>query len=329
MCKPRSTVILNLFCWSALTLVAMSLPVSGQEKIEDQKVFSGPQPGEKLPPLKARIIELLNDVGIPAPEQRMHEYPHQLSGGMKQRVMIATALAGEPDLLIADEPTTALDVTIQAQVLDLIRRLQKQRGMAVLLITHDLGVVAQMADRVAVMYAGQIVEQANSDEFFSHPRHPYSERLFASLPSTGKRGQRLAMIAGSVPSLRQNFTACRFVERCTHAWDLCREQAPAWHAFTHEDGMRCHLGDEQIPADDQAQTLIQDDNDVVHQSNDLSVKGLRVHFPILKGVFKHTVGHVRAVDGVDIETIGAGRRALQHCQTSAGCYPYTPASSIP
>jgi len=150
-----------------------------------------------------RSMELLRAVGIPDPAQRIKEYPHQLSGGMKQRVMIAIALAGEPELLIADEPTTALDVTIQAQILDLLKDIQRKTGMAILLITHDLGVVAQMADHVAVMYAGQIVETASREQFFNDTRHPYTRKLFEALPSDQKREQKLTVIKGSVPPMNQ------------------------------------------------------------------------------------------------------------------------------
>lgn len=176
-----------------------------------------------------RILEILNQVGIPDAVQRMHEYPFQFSGGMKQRVMIAMALAGEPELLIADEPTTALDVTIQAQVLDLMRNLQQRSGMAILLITHDLGVVAEMAHRVAVMYAGEIIESATREAFFKTPLHPYSKKLFASLPGKYSREQGLAVISGNVPSLSQTFTGCRFADRCDYAWDLCHQKIPLWN----------------------------------------------------------------------------------------------------
>src|SRR5690242_10094752 len=163
-----------------------------------------------------RILEILNQVGIPDPARRMSEYPFQFSGGMKQRVMIAMALAGEPELLIADEPTTALDVTIQAQVLELLRTLQQRDGMAILLITHDLGVAAEMAHKVAVMYAGEIVETASRVQFFQRPAHPYSQKLFASLPGKARRreGLPLAAIRGNVPPLSREFTGCRFAERC-------------------------------------------------------------------------------------------------------------------
>ncbi|MBU2479390.1 MAG: ABC transporter ATP-binding protein, partial [Gammaproteobacteria bacterium] len=161
--------------------------------------------------LKARCIELLDAVGISDAAERLGDYPHQLSGGMMQRVMIAMALAGDPELLIADEPTTALDVTIQAQILQLLASLQQARGMALLLITHDLGVAAQMADRVAVMYAGQIVEQGPHEAFFHAPAHPYTQMLFRAQPDVEQRGQVLAAIPGQVPSLTTNILGCRFV----------------------------------------------------------------------------------------------------------------------
>ena len=148
-----------------------------------------------------RMLELLRQVGIADPERRLGEYPFQLSGGMKQRVMIAIALAGEPQLLIADEPTTALDVTVQAQILDLLAGLQAERGMGMLLITHDLGVVARMAHRIGVMYAGELVEVASREEFFTRPRHPYTQALFAALPEVSRRGLKLTTIPGQVPSL--------------------------------------------------------------------------------------------------------------------------------
>src|SRR6266404_4158979 len=191
--------------------------------------------------VNARVIELLNAVGIPDPAGRVHEYPFQLSGGMKQRVMIAIALACEPSLLIADEPTTALDVTIQAQVLDLLRSLQKRMGMSILLITHDLGVVSEMAHHVAVMYAGEIVELARREDFFRNPAHPYSRKLFASMPDRQTRDRTLAVIRGRVPSLSGEFHGCRFADRCDYAWDLCRETIPAWAPIAEGHGARCHL----------------------------------------------------------------------------------------
>ena len=173
-----------------------------------------------------RVIETLDLVGIPDPVMRANEYPHRLSGGMRQRAMIAMALACEPRLLIADEPTTALDVTIQAQILDLIGDLKRQLGMGVLLITHDLGVVAQHAQRVAVMYAGRIVEQAPIVELFADPRHPYTRGLIASIPKGGAEPQRLLEIAGMVPALTDMPTGCAFAPRCGHAMDRCRAEQP-------------------------------------------------------------------------------------------------------
>lgn len=170
----------------------------------------------------ARAVELLTDVGIPSPELRLNDYPHQLSGGMRQRVMIAMALSAEPDLLIADEPTTALDVTVQAQILALIQRLQAERGMAVIFITHDLGVVAQICQRVAVMYAGRIVEQGSVKTLFQNPKHPYTQGLFDSIPHLDREPLTpLPTIEGQVPSPFDMPPGCRFAPRCAKATDRC------------------------------------------------------------------------------------------------------------
>lgn len=177
---------------------------------------------------KTKAIEMLRLVGIPAPEQRVDEYPHQLSGGMRQRVMIAIALSCNPSLLIADEPTTALDVTIQAQILDLISGLQKKLGMAMIMITHDLGVVAEVCDYVVVMYAGKVVEQGSVQDIFAKPSHPYTKGLLNSLPSYGgqaKKG-RLATIAGLVPSLTDLPKGCRFQDRCFKRAEKCSSEEP-------------------------------------------------------------------------------------------------------
>jgi peptide/nickel transport system ATP-binding protein len=251
-----------------------------------------------------RVLELLRAVGIADPERRVGEYPHQLSGGMKQRVMIAMALAGDPELLIADEPTTALDVTIQAQVLRLLKDLQRETGMAVLLITHDLGVVAETADRLAVMYAGQIVETAPVSEFFARPAHPYSAKLMASLPAPEKRAGSLAVIPGRVPSLDKPFQGCRFADRCDRVTDRCRDHEPDWQSPSPGHRVRCHLWDAgDAPADQEAQDPAP--NGSVPQEGRgrpvLRVGGLKVHFPIHKGVFRRVVGHVKAVDGVSME----------------------------
>lgn len=261
---------------------------------------------------RERVIELLDAVGIPDSDQRYNEYPHQLSGGMKQRIMIAIALAGEPDLLIADEPTTALDVTIQAQVLDLMRKLQKDTGMAILLITHDLGVVSEMADRVAVMYAGQIVEEADRAEFFANPKHPYSKKLFESLPDMEKRGQRLAVIPGHVPSLATIFQGCRFVDRCEHSLDSCQTELPVWTQLDASAGVRCLLHetnkgfsfsqfDETKPEAEQRSVVPESAQQIL-----LDVDGLKVHFPIHKGLLRRVVNNVKAVDDVAL-SIPAGR----------------------
>ncbi|MEM6674852.1 MAG: ABC transporter ATP-binding protein [Planctomycetota bacterium] len=175
---------------------------------------------------RARSIEMLTRVGIPAPERRVDEYPHQLSGGMRQRVMIAMAMACDPALLIADEPTTALDVTIQAQILDLIRELQDEARMSVLLITHDLGVVAETAHRVAVMYAGRVVESATAEEVFARPRHPYTIGLMRSLPDLAVHGERLTTIPGMVPTATRFPSGCRFRTRCPLATDACASEPP-------------------------------------------------------------------------------------------------------
>lgn len=173
------------------------------------------------------VIDLLNKVGIPDPERRMNDYPHQLSGGMRQRVMIAIALACQPRLLIADEPTTALDVTIQAQILNLIRSLQRETGVSVLLITHDLGVVAETADRVLVMYCGKIVEKGKVKEIFENPLHPYTKGLMGSIPSlTGPSKEWLETISGVVPNLLDLPKGCNFYDRCPFATDKCRENEP-------------------------------------------------------------------------------------------------------
>ena len=185
-----------------------------------------------------RSIELLEQVGIPAPESRLKAYPHQLSGGMNQRVMIAMAIACNPKLLIADEPTTALDVTIQAQILDLLRALQKDRGMALVLITHNMGVVSQMAQRIAVMYAGQIMEERPANDLFATPRHPYTEALMAAMPERSDGRSRLATIPGMVPGLYDRPRGCLFSSRCAYVRDNCRALRPPLDALP--DGkVRC------------------------------------------------------------------------------------------
>ena len=261
------------------------------------------------------IIELLDQVGIPDAARRVDEYPFQLSGGMKQRVMIAMALAGSPDLLVADEPTTALDVTIQAQVLQLLRDTQDKSGMAMLLITHDLGVVAENAHRVAVMYAGQIVEQASRENLFEKPLHPYTQKLFAALPRSGD--QMLAAIAGSVPPLGSVVQGCRFASRCDQAWKLCFDVTPAWTTVAEGGGVKCHLygrierpshahgrgvgGEKPSTLYPQSSILDPVSPILTPHSSILQVSDLRVHFPIKKGILQRVVGQVKAVDGVSLE----------------------------
>ncbi|WP_251552122.1 ABC transporter ATP-binding protein [Neobacillus muris] len=190
-------------------------------------------------------IELLRMTGIPSPEKRIDEYPHQLSGGMRQRVMIAMALACKPKLLIADEPTTALDVTIQAQILDLILELNEELGMAVVFITHDLGVVAEICTRVVVMYLGQVVEEANVEDLFTNPLHPYTKGLMKSIPQIeGNRSEKLNVIGGTVPALTDIPKGCRFATRCEYANDLCKEKAPDLQLHEGHHKVRCwHYAD--------------------------------------------------------------------------------------
>jgi len=255
---------------------------------------------------REKALELLRAVGIDDPERRFDEYPFQLSGGLKQRVMIAGALAVDPEVLIADEPTTALDVTIQAQILDLLAKLQAERGMALLLITHDLGVVAKMAQQVAVMYAGEIVEVATREAFFRAPQHPYSQKLFAALPGAGQRGD-LAVIRGQVPPLTQLFNHCRFADRCDFVFDRCRVEAPKLIEPVKGQFVRCHLREEDVAAPRHASSTTA--NFVAKEKETallLEAKDVKVHFPIRRGIFRRTVGYVKAVDGVSLD-LRAGR----------------------
>jgi len=278
-----------------------------------------------------KAIEMLERVGIPEPKQRFHEYPHQLSGGMKQRVMIAIALSCQPGLLIADEPTTALDVTIQAEILELIRQLQREFGTAVLLITHDLGVVAEMANRIAVMYAGKIVELAERRRLFENPCHPYTVRLIESLPSRQKRGYSLMTIEGRVPKATRYPEGCRFAARChlgivdcrlsiektsNHQSTIINHQSrgrvmqgcsgilPRLLEIEPNHQVACHLYDEAFASKVKRATV----REALRKQEPLSpretplieVRGLRVYFPIKKGLLKKTVGYVKAVDGIDL-----------------------------
>jgi oligopeptide/dipeptide ABC transporter ATP-binding protein len=192
--------------------------------------------------IQEQSVELLNKVGIPEPRQRMEEYPHQISGGMRQRVMIALALACKPDILIADEPTTALDVTIQAQILDLIKKLQNETGMAVIFITHDLGVIAETCEDVVVMYAGKVAETASAIDLFKNPKHPYTQGLLESIPRLETpRKTKLKIIQGMVPSLYELPSGCRFRNRCPHAMEVCATEPPPLIPVGEDHFAACYL----------------------------------------------------------------------------------------
>lgn len=198
-----------------------------------------------------RAVELLKLVGIPSAEQRIHDYPHQFSGGMRQRVMIAMALSCEPKLLIADEPTTALDVTVQAQILDLLKNLQIKTHTAIILISHDLGVIANLCDDVAVMYAGQIIEYGNIDDIFYNARHPYTKGLLKSLPRlTDKKGQPLSAIEGQPPDLKQELNFCPFVMRCSKAMRICARKMPPVIQINNRHYVKCWLEHEFAPKEE-------------------------------------------------------------------------------
>jgi oligopeptide/dipeptide ABC transporter ATP-binding protein len=212
----------------------------GDQVAEVARVHSGASKREAW----ERAVEMLATVGMPAAADRAKEYPHQLSGGLRQRVMIAMALMMGPALLIADEPTTALDVTIQARILELLAEMQERIGMSILLITHDLGVIAESATRVLVMYAGQVVEEAPVSELFAAPHHPYTEGLLAAMPRVGAERERLAVIPGSVPPPTNWPSGCRFHDRCPFAWERCASEPPPLYRIGERHVSRCHLADE-------------------------------------------------------------------------------------
>ncbi len=259
---------------------------------------------------RAKAIEWMGRVGIPEPALRIDEYPFRLSGGQKQRVMIALTLAAEPDFLIADEPTTALDVTIQAQILDLLRQLQKEQGMGLLLITHDLAVVSGMAHRVALMYAGQIIEVADAAEFFAAPRHPYARLLLRALPDSSKRGDTLAAIPGTVPPLWQEFAGCRFAPRCDRVFGACQDTRPELLDLGQRS-VRCLLygGGTAAPTAlvEAGQALRFEAPPAAPVSGEvlLDVHQLSVRFPIRSGLLQRSHGSFTAVDNVSF-SIRAG-----------------------
>ncbi len=251
------------------------------------------------------ILSLLREVEIPQPAKRIRQYPHQLSGGQKQRVVIAMALACKPDILIADEPTTALDVTIQAQILVLLKKLQSLYQMSILLITHDLGVVKAVADTVCVMYAGQIVEQAGVDDFFTRVTHPYAQQLLSSLPSMSKRTERLSVIRGSVPSMDDLPGGCRFHPRCIYAFELCKQKEPELQDIGQRT-VRCHLYPELHALPPLVKEKIIWHSASEHTQTLLSVKDLSIHFIEKKGIFRRSKEVFKAVDNLSL-TIQKGK----------------------
>ena len=250
-----------------------------------------------------RAVEAMRLVEMPDPVRRLQEYPHQLSGGMRQRVMIAMAMASGPELLIADEPTTALDVTVEARILDLLRDLQSRLGTAILFITHDLAVISEMAGRVAVMYAGKIVEAAPTAALFAEPAHPYTERLLRCRPSRALRGRPLETIRGIVPSPENYAPGCRFCDRCPRALAPCQGQEPPLREIAPGHFVACHLyQDVSRPPVWVRSTEESAVAEAAARGEEflLDARMIAKHFPIRKGVFQRVVGHVRAVDGVDL-----------------------------
>ena len=274
---------------------------------------------------RAKAIDWLRRVGIPEPERRIDEYPFRMSGGQKQRVMIAMTLAAEPDFLVADEPTTALDVTIQAQILDLLRDLQREHRMGLLLITHDLAVVSGMAHRVALMYAGQIVEVARAAEFFAAPKHPYAQALLRALPGAGRRDEPLEAIAGTVPPLWQRFEGCRFAPRCARAMPRCVSGEPPLLDVGAGHQVRCVLFDGGPVTAPLTSTMPQTvapvprgpgPADMAAQAAApggaplLDVQALKVRFPVKGGLLQRTVGYFDAVGGVSFSVARGQTLAL-------------------
>ncbi len=249
-----------------------------------------------------RAVELLDQVGIPDPEKRIHNFPHELSGGMKQRVMIAMALACEPKLLIADEPTTALDVTIQAQVLRLMSDLQKKTGMGILLITHDMGIVNQMADDLCIMYAGKIAEQGSREQVFRQMAHPYTRRLFDSIPKTDDADFLLNTIPGMVPPATEYGDGCLFSDRCEFVMDVCKTRDSKSYKLDEGHEVTCHLYESGKAQDLELNHAPQPaPKKNIEPDTLVSVKSLKTWFPIRKGIFRRIVNHVKAVDDVNLE----------------------------
>jgi peptide/nickel transport system ATP-binding protein len=292
----------------------------------------GKQIAEALPPGLSKsqstkeVLRLLAEVGIPDPERRIGSYPFELSGGQKQRAMIAQALAGNPKLLIADEPTTALDVTLQAQILDLIKRLIHERRMGLLLITHDLGVAGKMADRIGVMYAGRLVETGASRTLLEAPFHPYTQQLMAAVPGLARAGMRLAAIPGRVPALNQVFHACRFADRCSQVFDQCRASVPELRQLEPGHRVRCHLPQrlDLTEAENAAQVASAAAASRVPETTVLDVHDLQVTYTLKSGGLfgKHIL---RAVDGVSFRIQAGQTLALVG---ESGCGKTTAAKAI-
>jgi peptide/nickel transport system ATP-binding protein len=253
---------------------------------------------------RTRAAEVLDRAGIPDARRRLDDYPHTFSGGMRQRAMIAMALACEPRLLIADEPTTALDVTVQAQILELLRSLKDETGMSMLFVTHDLGVVADICDRVVVMYAGQIVETAPTDELFARPAHPYTERLLASMPQRAVPGRTLPVIPGRVPAVGHMPSGCRFRNRCLWAEPACEEPVELV-VVAPDQTVRCRRYDELELRTAPAGPGAWDGSAPAAGDPLLVVRGLRKEFPVTSGILRRVRGRVKAVDGIDLD-VSAG-----------------------
>jgi len=277
-------------------------------------------------PARKLAIELLNQVGIPDPHKRVDCFPHELSGGMKQRVMIAMALACKPKLLIADEPTTALDVTIQAQVLKLMSDLQKETGMAILLITHDMGIVNQIADDICIMYAGRIAEKGSRDSILKNMAHPYTRHLMNSIPKVNDTGFLLNTIPGMVSGATDYGTGCLFAERCSQAMDICHKIGSPQYNIEPNHFTFCHLYEcGNLPKEIDMPERIKSPEGLIENKSILSIKSLRTWFPVRKGVFLRTANYIKAVDSVDLEVQKGSTLALVG---ESGCGKTTLGESI-
>src|SRR6185436_708847 len=279
------------------------LPV-GRQIVEGQVALGRVAAGNA----RSRAVQALREVEIAAPETRAAQYPHQFSGGMRQRAVIAMAMSGQPKLIIADEPTTALDVTVQAQVLALLARRQAATGAAAILVTHDLGVVAEVARRVAVMYGGRIVETASVRDIFERPRHPYTAALLKSAPRLEAGGSRLDPIPGQPPTPSELPTGCAFHPRCALAAgrSRCASEDPAARTIAGGHSVACHFAEEQaVPSPVFAAARAEAPRAAVERTSLLAIENLQVHFKIHSKILRRTIGAVRAVDGVSL-TLSAG-----------------------